>query len=401
MLAAGISLEDVLADAGDDAEWLRPLLETAVEVSSLRRAMPIPAPDASLQRMLSYAEAVKPGLTSPPRLQPHWLRTLVNFYGRNYRLAAGLVTAVMLVILIGSTLTVVAQNSLPGQPLYGLKRISEMLRLNLSQDEDHLQSLVETFNQRRQEEIRLLLEQGKPADVTFSGRIEALTASSVTIDGLVAQIRPETVIDSQIGINARVRFEGKTDPPVGLIAHSIVVIEPAPPTATPLPTATARPTSTPRPTDTPTVTPSATASPSATSTATPAPTATPSPRPSATNTPDVSTPVPPSTGADSGVTDETADDNVNEPVTGDDNENDNTTTEDNQGNDNGDDRDLETGNDNQEKDGGDNSADDRDHDDSGGSDNSGKGSDNSGSGSSNSGKSGNSGSGSGKDDDDK
>jgi uncharacterized membrane protein YgcG len=374
MLAAGMPVADILADAGDDADWLRPLLEVAAEVKELRPAISVPSPEASLQRMLAYSQ--KLAADSPPApAQSNWSIFLGNLLSGGWlpRLAAGLVSALFIVVLLGSTLTVLAQRSLPGQPLYALKRAGETLRLSLTLDPAQRGQLLENFNQQRQTEAKLLLEQNQVAAVSFSGRVDSVTGSSLTVAGLVIQLTPQTKVSGILAAGARVDVEALTQPPDRLFALAVTVVEPAPPAPTPLPSPTSTSTSTPSPTVTATPTPTATATrslasdadtlqlPTFTPTATPtaAPTATPTlPPPPATATPlpptappPASPLIPPTVGSD----DDNTNENGNEGI----NNNDNVS-----GNDNADDHGNDNGSDNS---GGENSGSDGD-------DNSGSGS---------------------------
>jgi uncharacterized membrane protein YgcG len=315
LLVAGVPLAEILAEAGDDAEWLHPFLEMAIKVGELQTAITLPAPGASLQRMLAYGQELA-GSTPPaaPR-RSNWVGVLASLLGSGWlpRLATGLISALLMVVLLGGTLSVLAQRSLPGQPLYSLKRAGETLRLSLSFDPVTRAQLIENYNQRRQVEAKLLLEQGQVAMLSFMGQVETLTNTSLTLDGQIIQITPQTKVTGNLAVGARVEAEVLTQPPDRLIARGITVIEPAPPIATPLPTPTATPS--------PTVTATATRSlsndsdtlqlPTATPTVTPLPsTATPTVLPpSPTATPPASPLIPPSDGIENDNTDENTNDN--------------------------------------------------------------------------------------------
>ncbi len=405
LLAAGIPVDDILAEAGADAEWLRPLLALASEVGELKAVVPVPAPEASLQRMLAYGREL--AATTPPAapVQPNWLATLAAFLSRGWlpRLAAGLASAFLLVVLLGGMVTVLAQRSLPGQPLYGLKRATENLRLSLTRDPQERAQLLETYNQQRQTEAKLLLQQNEVATVSFSGIAQEVSETSLALADLTVQLTPQTQVNGTLAAGARIEVEALTQPPDHLAALTIIVIEPALPTPTPLPS----PTSTPSPTPTPSPTATATATRSLSSETdililpTVTPTATSTPAPTATPTlpspPPTATPVPPSATAPASPPPPTAPDGDNTNGGADDNSNENG-ADDNGGGD-------DSSNDNS---GGDDSGggDNSNGDDSGGNDNSGGEDDNSGSGSDNSGGGGddsdgddNSGSGGGGDND--
>ncbi|MFN8459303.1 MAG: DUF5667 domain-containing protein [Anaerolineae bacterium] len=297
LLAAGIPLADILAQAGADADWLRPLLSVASEVGELRAAMPLPNPNPSLQRMLNYSRALTDTPPRNNRERSGWQSVFAQFLGGGWlpRLATGAVTGLIVVFLLGGTLIVLAQRSLPGQPLYAVKRMGESAQLVLTRDATARQQLRENFNQRRQEEAQLLLKEGETETVTFEGKVEALTNNSLTLDGLAIQLTPQTKITGNLAVGARATLEVMTQPPDELMALTITIIEPAPPTPTPLPTST--PTTTSTSTPTPTATATATPGQSQTSDTLNLPTRTPThtptsvpPPPTATHSP---TPLPP------------------------------------------------------------------------------------------------------------
>jgi len=254
MLAGGVPLDAILAEAGDEAEWLRPLLATAAEVGELQPAVPIPPPDASLQKLLAHG--AKLAADSPPQPATSspkgWLTGWLNLFNGRLRLASAAIAALLVVVLAGGALTVAAgQNSLPGESLYWLKQVGESVRLDLTRDPVQHQQLQETFNQRRLEEARLLLNQDKEVEVAFAGHIQALTVASFELDGLKAQITPETEIKGQLGEGAKVHVEAITRPPDTLLLLTVTVIEPVPvPAASPTPIIT--PTEILPPTATPT-----------------------------------------------------------------------------------------------------------------------------------------------------
>jgi hypothetical protein len=239
-LAVGAPLEVILAEAGNDAEQLRPLLEIAAEVTNLKSAVPIPPPEASLQKLLAHGEKLAHSTSLPAATRPGWLASLLNIFNGGFRLAAGLATAVLLFLVMSGTVYVVAQRSLPGDSLYRLKQVSERVQLNLAGDSLRREQLSQTFNQRRRAEIEALLNQGKSAEVTFESQIQTVHATAIVLDGLTIQLRPETKVVGQLSEGARVRVEIRTLPPNSLLALTITVIEPGLP-PTPSPTATATP----------------------------------------------------------------------------------------------------------------------------------------------------------------
>lgn len=399
LLAAGIPVDDILAEAGADAEWLRPLLALATEVGELQAVVPVPSPEASLQRMLAYGRELAVTTTPAAPVQQNWLTTLVAYLSRSWlpRLAAGLASAFLLVLLLGGMVTVLAQRSLPGQPLYGLKRAVEIARLNLTFNPETRAQLLETYNQQRQTEAKLLLQQNEVAKVGFWGVVQAINETSLTLADFTVQLTPQTQVNGILAAGARVEIEALTHPPDHLTALTITVIEPAPPTPTPLPspTSTSSPTPTPSPTATATVTRSLSSDTDILILPTLTPTATPTPAPTYTPTlpPPTATPIAP-TATLPPPPPAPVDNNTNGGGSEGSDNNNNGNESSPEDNSNGDD------NSNDNSGGGDSGGDDNSNDDDSGGDNSGSGSDNSGGGNDNSGGGDdNSGSGGGDDND--
>ncbi len=239
LLAAGIPLETVLAEAGQDAAWLRPLLTIAGEVGRLQQAVPIPPPNASLQKMLTHGRQLAAASSSPASRPPAWQSNLLALFRGGVRLTAGLATFLLVMVLLGGTLNLAAQRSLPGDTLYWLKQAGENLRLTLTQGPTQREELLETFNRRRLSEIEALLEQGEEARVTFEQTVESLTATTIEVDGVTIAITTETEIIGKLTVGARVQVEAVTRPPDELVGLTIRVLEPGPtaiPTITPTPT---------------------------------------------------------------------------------------------------------------------------------------------------------------------
>jgi LysM repeat protein len=170
--------------------------------------------------------------------------------------------------LLGGT-ALAAESSLPGDPLYGYKRLTEGARLALPGDHD---SLAEQFAQRRVDEIRQLLAIDRAESVDFSGVVEAIAGAQWQVVGLSLNVPDGTPDSAVIRVNDFVAVQAFTTTEGTLTAEQITLIEqgeePPLPTATNLPTLTptATPTATPSPTGTltPTLNPTATSMPTQT-----------------------------------------------------------------------------------------------------------------------------------------
>ncbi|MCB9457149.1 MAG: LysM peptidoglycan-binding domain-containing protein [Anaerolineaceae bacterium] len=231
----------------------------------------------------------------PPQRQPVHL-----FTQRIATLAASLVLVFLIAVGGGATL---AQDSLPGDLLYGMKLLTENVRLAVSPD---VPGLTAEFNQRRVDEARQLITFKREAELAFEGSVTVIDANTWEIAGLPVNIPAGLAAQVQTGDKVRVRVETTNNGEI----HVVEIIEtehlapPATPTSLPTvvpsqtpshtPTATLTVTSshTPAPTETPSSTPTATVT--VTSSHTPSRTPTPTETPSSTPTPTV-TKTPPST----------------------------------------------------------------------------------------------------------
>lgn len=300
-LIAGERPDTVLTSAGADAEWLEPLLTAATAVHDLRDAVPIPPAEVSLARFLAQAGQIASGSPSEPAPRPwweHWAARLRLPAGGGLRWAPAAISVILLsfalalgsALFLGSPTVMAAQNVLPGQLIYPVKRLGEEIYLWLPQSSESRSAKFAEYEKRREEEVRLLLNRRLEARVTFRGRVDALGASQVIVNGISLQVGDDTQIEGPLATGAQVLVEARTLRSGEIIAARLVVEQPGPapavpsPTATPQPTATStpRPMATSQPTATNSPTLSATPSPTRTATATPQPTFTPTAVPTET-----------------------------------------------------------------------------------------------------------------------
>ncbi|MBI5669398.1 MAG: LysM peptidoglycan-binding domain-containing protein [Chloroflexi bacterium] len=263
-LAAGQSLDDCLRRYPQYARTLRPLLEAGLTV---RRARVHPA-EVSLAQARVRDRVALAARTLPAQRRAYPLRALAT-------LAASLV---IVFFLATGGAAIVAQSSLPGDPLYGLKRLTETVRLSFSSNSQ----LAAEFAARRVDETRQLLMLNRAADVNFTGEVNAITEAAWVVAGLPVSVPSGTPGAAGIRAGDMIEVRGYTTTGGELVAREIILLEPGErepvPTATPVPTrppatATLPPSSTPAPTIT--AQPSTTLTPTGTPTRTPSPTLTP------------------------------------------------------------------------------------------------------------------------------
>ncbi len=274
----GASLEEVAARHPE----LAPLLRAARILEGTRPPAPsLRAELASQTAFLRRAEALRAARRPWIRMLSGWLR---------YAPAGALIAALL---LIAGTLHAFAQPSLPGDPLYGLKRIEEQIWLALTLDPVERQLVEETLAARRWEEYRALAQRRGAGAVTWEGPIEAIEGSTWRIGGVPVEIFPETEIVGSVALGQPATVTAFLGPEGQLIAARIQGAPETPTpaaTPTPVPTETSPPPLTRTPRATPAPSPSAPLAPretppAATATALPAPTATPTPSPEKTRKP--------------------------------------------------------------------------------------------------------------------
>lgn len=250
-LAAGASLDEALRRYPQLAADLRPMLEAGALV---RRQLP-PSGEVNYARERVRARVEAAAARRRPAPAPF------------YRLAQ-VAAALALVALAGLGVGVMAQPAIPGDPLYGFKRLTETLTLAVSGDP----ALPQTFAARRISEIEELLARRQAADVVFAGSLRAASGSDWLVESLPLFVPPGVPGANEPRPGDRVEVRGFTSTDGALTAAAIRLLErgaeppPAPtPTATPTdtPTATPSPTPTAIPTTAPTQPPTGTPSPSA------------------------------------------------------------------------------------------------------------------------------------------
>ncbi|HEY4689726.1 MAG TPA: DUF5666 domain-containing protein [Anaerolineae bacterium] len=264
-LENGESLEQILLRYPEEAARLQPMLAVAASLPALRME---PSQEARLKSRKAFlAQAAALEARRGPARSRLFARPLVTF-----------ASIALAFILIGGGTLAASASALPGDPLYGVKRIVENVRLSITPDDAARATLSAQFAQERIDEIDALLAAGREAEVEFGGIIQSIQASAWLVANVPVDIDDNTRIEGSPQVGLRAQVHGRTQDGM-LTAISIVVEpgeEPAPaPSPTPEPQATPRPTPTPRATETPeptrTPTPTRTFAPTLTPTASPTP----------------------------------------------------------------------------------------------------------------------------------
>lgn len=280
LIRTGVPLEEVLARY--------PELDPVLRMARILEAARPPAPSlraelASRAAFLQRAEALRTSHRPWAVMLFGWLR-----YAPAGAVIAGL-------LLIAGMLHVLAQRSLPGDPLYGLKRVEEQVWLAVTLDPVERRLVEETLAARRWEEYRTLAQRRGSGTVIWEGRIEAIEGTTWRIGGVPVEIFPATEILGPAALDQRAAVTAFLGPEGQLIAARVQVTSETPtptfePTRTPLetpetPTMAPTPTQTLRPMPSPTIPPSPTAPSVPAVTPLPPATATPTPAPEKTREP--------------------------------------------------------------------------------------------------------------------
>jgi hypothetical protein len=198
-LQAGVPLEEILAEVPEYATELRPLLYAAAVVTDPN---PYFAPED--RKIVLRAEYMKRVAELPAVTVPTFgekLQAVLRIAQRRATpkavvsdLVTMTVTAVLTLSMATLLLIYLAGDTLPGDFLYGLKRVSENAQLSLSVDPARRTELTYQFNQRRLAELNQLFQQKRAAVVEFSGALETKGENLWIIAGYTVLIPADVAI---------------------------------------------------------------------------------------------------------------------------------------------------------------------------------------------------------------
>ncbi len=329
-LERGESIEQIVARYPEMAAELRPFLQTAVQLTTLAPQPTLAAKQNSQKAFLAHAQS----LNVTPIRPSTWYRLR--------QILLPLASLAMVLVLFASMAVSISAAAIPGDALYGVKRLVENVRLNQANDSETAVALLETYRQERIREVQTLLRTGRTAEVSFEGLIEGMQPAQLTVATIRVTLDDETQVYAGPQLGELVRVYGRTSnsqltaSAIELLSGPTTDVEPLPtPFPSPLPTLLPSATSTPQPTT------------RATTESTTEPTATATQQPTATLVPTLVPTMPPSpVPTQPPANDNGDDDNRND---NDDNRNDNDDNS-NSGNDNDNDNDDDDDDDNDDDD---------------------------------------------------
>ncbi len=187
-LQAGVPIEEILAEVPEYASELRPMLFAATLLADPRPELAPEERKAALKaEYLSLAAELPPA--HPSRLEQlragwHVLKRRLTAKAVLSDMATVSITVALTLAMAALVLGYAAQDTIPGDWLYGVKQISEQTRLLLTFDPADRQTLQDQFNQQRLAEIDQLIRQKRAAVVHFAGTLETKGESLWVIEGL-------------------------------------------------------------------------------------------------------------------------------------------------------------------------------------------------------------------------
>lgn len=297
-LRHGQTIEDCLAAYPQQAEGLRPLLQTVLHVRTFPVAQPRPqAIQAGRARMLAEAQKkINPRRpVSFEAISRYTVQIFTNFKilllgkeNKGMKLALRLAIDLVVIFLVGSFFGLNASaSSLPGDPLYGVKRTWEDVRLGVTLDSHARQSLEAQFALERQKEVQNMIAEGREGALDIEGLLEAVDGETWIVGGLAILVEPQTVIEGNFGPGTRVTVQAQVRADGQVVALHIRFHDPLPVSSqTPESTHTPEATHTPTPPSSMTPMPTHTSEPSHTPEATHEPTHTDEPATEPTHTPE-------------------------------------------------------------------------------------------------------------------
>jgi hypothetical protein len=256
-LKNGEALESCLRRFPDLRDELEPLLQVAAGLSQMyeRTAPAEEAVARARKRFMAEVYERRSARLSRPQRRWFWAPVLQRGFA-----TAAIVTA-LIVFLLGGT-GIVSANSLPGDPLYGVKLASENVRIWFTPDLEDRLLLRDYYESLRVAEVKEVMEKGRETQVSFSGVVERIEGDTLIVQGIPVQLPAIKNAEQPVpGTVVRIIAETRSD---GTVAANSVdikvadhespypdqvtpVTQPAPDTATPtlvVPPATATATAT-------------------------------------------------------------------------------------------------------------------------------------------------------------
>lgn len=222
-LQSGEAIEACLPADPSLAGQLRPLLQVAQSLRSLAAHQRDSSRALAAARRRFLREAAR--LRAPRRTFPLFGPLL-----RRGVASTVVLVALLVVLLAGTTMMASASaSSLPGDPLYRVKRAAESVHLALTFDQDSRSALKRTIEDRRIQETRDLLERHRETTVSFRAVVDSFTGPTLVAAGLTVHLAETTTILGPEPAAGRIVIVVAVTRPEGrLVAQRIQTLEVTP-----------------------------------------------------------------------------------------------------------------------------------------------------------------------------
>lgn len=229
-LQAGVPLEDVLAEVPEYATDLRPLLYAAMVLTEPKPELAPAEKKAALRAEYIRQVAELPPISPSPFREK--ARATFRVIKRRTTGSAVLKDLVTITITIVLTLMMVAlalgfmsTNTIPGDFLYGTKRMYENVWLSLTFSPERRTALAEELNQRRLSEIELLIEQNRAAVIQFKGKLETKGDNLWIVEGHTIFLPNDIRIEGEFEEGDTIEITGLLRSNNVLVADTIALAE--------------------------------------------------------------------------------------------------------------------------------------------------------------------------------
>lgn len=242
-LENGSSLDDCLRRYPDLAEELKPRLEMLLRTQDVMKSIqpPVGFQAASRAQLLSRAAELEKDAQARKRVNPKdnhrtpadpshphesqsiwsgiaaWLlRPLANN-------AVRIAVLLLVVVLAGVGVWNVSASSLPGSPLYSLKRTIEDSQLALSPNTESRVKLEGDFSERRFQEAQQVTDHGLSVPLEFGGTLESMEGERWSVSGILVIVTPGTTVVGQPEIGLYLWVSGQAQPGGAILASQVIV----------------------------------------------------------------------------------------------------------------------------------------------------------------------------------
>lgn len=231
-LQAGIPIEEILEEVPEYADELRPLLYASALLADPNPTFVPEEKKASLRSEYLRQVAELPALPHPTLGQKtnalvHIIRRRLSREALLNDLVTVTITIILTLAMAAFIISYLAQDTIPGDFLYNVKRISENVRLALTFDENSQANLENEFNQRRLAEIEQLIARQQAAVVEFRGILETKGTNLWVVEGHPVVILSDLRIEGTPQKGDTLEVVGLLRTNNTIVADAIRIVEPA------------------------------------------------------------------------------------------------------------------------------------------------------------------------------